>query len=369
MFKALFCTLIVLLALPAHANSFRFQSETLQQDVNIQVALPESYPDSDTFAYPIVYVLDGSTQFDHLVGTVRFLSTYSIIPEMIVVGVAANQRLTYFTPTEIEQFAGRSGQADRYAHFLFEELEGALAESYRIAPYRLVFGHSLSGLFTSYLALQPDPPIHAALSVSPSLWWDDFSVLAAQQREEQSASPRHWFVSMASEPDEMAEGYSKLLQSLARQPRSELVWHTREYPDETHDSTPLVAAAHGLRAIFQNFNAVPEIDVMPLAKLDAFYQAAEAHYGYRFPMSVHQYNVYGLKAAYEGQAAWGVEILSRGVEQFPESEILWDSLATALVLNSQNEEALVASRRALAIAEERQSKYLGEIRAQHRQLL
>jgi hypothetical protein len=105
-----------------------------------------------------------------------------------------------------------------------------------------------------------------------------------------------------------------------------------------------------------------------LEQLQAFYADYEKTVGYDFPMSVHQYNVYGLKAAYEGQVDWGQAILEKGVEVFGQSEILWDSLATVYSMNDNNESALKASNKAVQFAREHQSKYISEIEAQNSDL-
>ena len=66
----------------------------------------------------------------------------------------------------------------------------------------------------------------------------------------------------------------------------------------------------------------PQIEVKSLEQLHSYYADYAEIADYNLPMSVHQYNVYGLKAAYEGQLAWGVEILEAGIQSFPYSEIL-----------------------------------------------
>lgn len=126
--------------------------------------------------------------------------------------------------------------------------------------------------------------------------------------------------------------------------------------------------AKGLQAIFSDWNAVPEIDIMPLSNLIKFYEDKAKEFGYAFPLSAHQYNVYGLKATYEDKPAWGVEILEKGTETFPNSEILWDSLATAYSLNKNLPDALIASERALELAVANNSIFIAEIKAQNMDL-
>ncbi|MFD2631347.1 alpha/beta hydrolase [Idiomarina piscisalsi] len=352
------------------AETFQVDSKLINETVTARIVLPESYHHSDSFEYPVMLVMDGSTQFEHIAGNVNFLSTFSIVPEMIVVGVSAKSRIKHFTHTELAGYEGRSGGAQHYTRFLQEELLPELKKQYRVSPYTLVTGHSLSGLYTSYLATHHADFINASISVSPSLWWDNFALIndikAAKQQAEKS--PVRWFVSMANEPNEMADGYQRLMNVLAEKSESVFDWESQQFPEETHDSTPLIANVEGLKSIFRGYNAVPNIEIKSLEQLQAYYGNYAKTMGYNFPMSVHQYNVYGLKAAYEGELEWGTEILEKGVEVFGQSEILWDSLATVYSMNDDSGSALQASNKALKLARQHQSKYLSEIEAQNGEL-
>ncbi|MDV6316583.1 alpha/beta hydrolase-fold protein [Idiomarina sp. HP20-50] len=346
------------------------QSKLIDEGITARVVLPESYGHSSSFEYPVLLVMDGSTQFEHIAGNVNFLSTFSIVPEMIVVGVSARNRLKRFTHTKMEAYAERSGGAEQYTQFLRDGLLPELQKKYRMSPYTVVTGHSLSGLYTSYLAAHHSNFINAAISVSPSLWWDDFALIKELKTatQNQDARSTRWFISMANEPNEMAESFERVLKVLNAMPESGLDWESKQFPNETHDSTPLIGNVEGLKSIFRGFNAVPNIEIKSLAQLRAHYSAYEKSVGHNFPMSVHQYNVYGLKAAYEGKVKWGVEILEKGVEVFDQSEILWDSLATVYSMNDDNESALKASNKAIKLAREHGSKYLSEIEAQNADL-
>lgn len=370
--KFVFLVFLLLLSAKVFSDVQRFSlnSEKFGEEVTVQVSLPDTYDHSDSFSYPLLVVLDGSTQFSHVASGVHFYSTYAVIPEMIVVGISTQNRLAYFTHTEPDALTGRSGRADSLTNFLQDELLTTLNKKFRVAPYYVISGHSLSGLYTSYLAVSGKSVFNAAISISPSLWWDE-SVLVREYKnndENKLRKPFRWFLSMASEPNEMPEAFNAMLLALKNKPKPQLHYSYAKFPNETHDSTPLVGNAKGLQAIFTGWNAVPEVKVMSLTGLKKFYASKVNEYGFNFPLSVHQYNVYGLKAAYEGKTDWGIEILEKGAKDFPASEILWDSLATAYKLNDKLQKAMVASERALQLATENDSIFISEIRAQNAQL-
>ncbi|CAM4139852.1 alpha/beta hydrolase [Pseudoalteromonas byunsanensis] len=366
-------TLLVFITSVCQANVERFSiaSKVIDETTAVRVSLPDTYTHSDTFSYPLLIVLDGATQFPHVAASTQFLSTYAILPEMIVVGVSTHKRLQYFTPTEHEEFVGRSGQANAFKTYLHKELIPTLKSKYRIAPYYVISGHSMGGLFTSYLALQSDSDFNAHIAISPSLWWDENTLVNTYQTlpNQHLSKAKRWFLSMANEPGEMNDSYVAMLNALNEKSIKNLHWFSQRFANETHDSTPLVGNAQALKSLFHNWNAVPEITVMSLSQLHAFYQLKSDEYGYNFPLSAHQYNVYGLKATYEGKTTWGVEILKQGVEHFSQSEILWDSLATAYNLDNKPVKALTASKEALKLAKANDSIYLNEITSQNKQLM
>ncbi|MCF6437583.1 alpha/beta hydrolase-fold protein [Pseudoalteromonas sp. MMG022] len=353
----------------ANVERFSITSKIIDETTTVRVSLPDTYTHSSSFSYPLLIVLDGATQFPHVAASTQFLSTYAILPEMVVVGVSTHKRLQYFTPTEHEEFVGRSGQASAFKAYLHKELLPSLKSKYRIAPYYVVSGHSMGGLFTSYLALQNESEFNAHIAISPSLWWDEKTLMDTYLSTEQLTQPKRWFLSMANEPGEMNDSYVAMLDALKKKPVKNLYWFSQRFAEETHDSTPLIGNAQALKSLFHNWNAVPEVDVMSLQQLQVFYQHISGEYGYNFPLSAHQYNVYGLKAAYEGKTAWGVEILEQGVKHFAQSEILWDSLATAYNLDSKPVKALSASKQALQLAKTNDSIYLHEITSQNNQLM
>uniref|UniRef100_Q0HTE0 Putative esterase n=1 Tax=Shewanella sp. (strain MR-7) TaxID=60481 RepID=Q0HTE0_SHESR len=360
----------------AQTDKMQIHSEILNDDINLQIRLPETYGHSSDFRYPVLVVLDGSTQFEHIAANVSFLSTYAIVPELIVVGVSSNNRLKSFTPTPLEKFKDRSGGAEHYRQFLETELLSSLSQTYRMADYHTLSGHSLGGLFSSYVALTPDTRFNAAISISPSLWWDNNWLVheSAKLAVAKRTKPMRWFLSIASEPNEMASAFAAQITQLqntlgnspsVKPPSAQMLrWFDKRFPEETHDSTPLIGNVEALKTLFAGWNAVPEVAVMPLKELKQFYRQQTAVFGYEFPLSAQQYNVYGLKASYEQKTAWGVEILQEGTKVFPMSEVLWDSLATAYDLDGQTALAIDASNKAVQLAKQSDSVFLNEILSQ-----
>jgi predicted alpha/beta superfamily hydrolase len=151
----------------------------------LNIYLPEGYNESDTLSYPVVYLLDGSANEDfiHVVGLYQFnsFSWINRIPKSIVVGIATVDRKRDFTyPSTIEeQKKGlpTSGQSARFIDFLEKELQPYISRKYKTNHSKTIIGQSLGGLLATEILLKKPNMFNKYVIVSPSLWWDNGSLL------------------------------------------------------------------------------------------------------------------------------------------------------------------------------------------------
>jgi tetratricopeptide (TPR) repeat protein len=86
--------------------------------------------------------------FTYDCGTIQVLMRSSDIPDMIVVGVPALDR--GYVPTPYENRGDAPTAADLSIKYLEEELIPFIEENFRANNYRILYGHSVGGLFTMY---------------------------------------------------------------------------------------------------------------------------------------------------------------------------------------------------------------------------
>ena len=75
-------------------------SAVLKEERNYRVYLPDSYAWAKDRRYPVLYVLDGESQFLHTAASVDYLAAHGEIPELIVVGLDSTVRVRDFSPTD-----------------------------------------------------------------------------------------------------------------------------------------------------------------------------------------------------------------------------------------------------------------------------
>ncbi|MCD0471758.1 alpha/beta hydrolase [Flavobacterium sp. JAS] len=161
------------------------QSKELGEKRILNIYLPEGYNADDATKYPVIYLLDGSADEDfiHIVGLVQFNSFEWVnqVPKSIVVGIATVDRRRDFTfPTAIEKDQKSfptSGHSDQFIAFIEKELQPFIDKKYKTNNSKTIIGQSLGGLLETEILLKKPNLFNKYVIVSPSIWWDNGSIL------------------------------------------------------------------------------------------------------------------------------------------------------------------------------------------------
>jgi predicted alpha/beta superfamily hydrolase len=276
--------LLCLLALVTHAaaaqepgqeivigQKFTLHSQVLKEDRGYWVSLPPFYNASQSgkTRYPVLYLLDGNAYFHAGTGIVQHLMSVNRIPDLIVVGIPNTARTRDMTPTHMSAgpYSAQSGGAPEFLRFLKEELIPKLESQYRTLPYRMLVGHSLTGLFTLHTLLESPESFNAYIALDPSVWWDDQILLKRLDGFTTKAlkHPTSVFIAVANTPDSSYTGghaekqldenfirtfAAKLNTKSSPLLRSEL----RSFADDDHLSLPVPGVYRGLLSAFDGYD-------------------------------------------------------------------------------------------------------------------
>lgn len=242
------------------AHSFVLRATGGGPAYRIYVALPPSY-DSTTDRYPVLYLLDAEAGFALLTQTYRLLRVDTTTPELLLVGIGYDapaaerkaQRLLDLTPTRGGDNPTTGGSAE-FFDFVAERLVPYVDATYRTLPRdRAIHGHSLSGLFALYALLNRPELFQRYLVSSPSLWWDDATMLRFESRfAESRPSPEGAvFLSVgAREADDMLEHFQPFADSLRSRGYAGLSIDAEVLAGEDHLSVFGHAFTRGLRSVY-----------------------------------------------------------------------------------------------------------------------
>ena len=238
-------------------ETLEFESAILNEQRQLNIYLPLGYSTDSAKTYPVIYVLDGSLDEDflHIAGIVQFeaFPWLAKIPECIVVGIANTNRYHDFTyPTKLEEYTeinpDNGGSAD-FIRFLNNEVKPMIESSYNTSGSGTLVGQSLGGLLAAEILIKQPESFQNYLIVSPSLWWDDQSLLKEAIRIPETK--KRVFIAVGDEGRVMKSVAKKLKKKL----RSEAGEHVQVsfgyFPKLNHGNIMHEAVYDGLPVLFR----------------------------------------------------------------------------------------------------------------------
>ena len=144
-------------------------------------------------------LFDGAADEDfiHIAGLVQFASFPWVeqLPPSILVGIANTDRKRDFTytaatgfkfPPELAAFQSaykNAGGSARFMDFVEKELQPYIDQTYKSNAEKTLIGQSLAGLMATEFLLKRPQLFSKYIIMSPSLWWDNESLLRIQSTQ------------------------------------------------------------------------------------------------------------------------------------------------------------------------------------------
>jgi len=199
-----------------------FPSKVLGNRRDVLVYLPPGYSRFSRKRYPVLYLHDGQNVFDAATSfagvewgvdeTAQRLIRQKEIEPLIIVAVAnmGEERIHEYAPTAgviepKDHPKKRSrGLAGIYGRFLIEELKPFIDKKYRTKPeaeFTGLGGSSLGGLATLAIGIIFSETFSRLIVMSPSVWWDEFSILRLLGFLDQRPRLKIWLDMGTGEPD------------------------------------------------------------------------------------------------------------------------------------------------------------------------
>lgn len=183
----------------------RFPSRYLSTPRDLIVYLPPGY-DEGRHRFPVLYLQDGQNLFDSATAfagqewradlTADRLIQAGRVEPVIIVGIynTGVRRVSEYTPTR-DPGSRKGGKAQRYAQMLANDVKPFIERHYRVrkgAQHCGAGGSSLGALVSLSAGLHY-PGVFGKLAImSPSVWWDQRSVLAMVAQYKSEARARIW---------------------------------------------------------------------------------------------------------------------------------------------------------------------------------
>jgi uncharacterized protein len=249
-----------------NTEQFSITSEYVKgENYLIQVGLPFGYSSSHK-SYPVLYVLDGDYAFGITKGITDLLMIGKEIKGIIVIGISYGKgvfawsikRTRDLTPSHDTIFAKgqNTGGADNFLKFVQYELFPEVNRNYRTNPdSSAICGESLGGLLNSYILWKQPELFKGYIIISPSLIWNNKSVLKLESEyfinhKELNKAVYIAYGSLDSK-EVIISPATELIQMIQMHNYNGLRLVTRVFEGETHMSVPSVAITNGLKTLFK----------------------------------------------------------------------------------------------------------------------
>lgn len=331
----------------------QLHSSVLNEDRVYRVSLPESYKWAEDRRYPVLYVLDGETHFQHTFASVNYLAAQGEIPEMIVVALDSTVRVRDFTQSDWSTAWVGGGGAANFKKFLSTELIPAIEKAYRANGFRAIAGHSAGGQFVLYTLTSEPTLFKAYFAFSPSLDWDgNLPQRSLEKSFEAAQGPVNAFLYVARSDDagRALADYDRLVETLKTKSPKGFRWFSQPFPDETHVSIPLLAQIDALRRLYAGYRFHNDLLPKGLPFAEKHFADVSEAVGWPLPIPEGVINNLAYEAMAAGKKDEAIALFARNVKENPNSANAYDGLADGYAEAGQLKEALEAAQRASALA-------------------
>lgn len=299
-------------------------SKVLKEDRSIAIHLPEGYAASKE-KYPVFYVLDGEWNFHYTSALLNTLAEAGDIPKMILVGVINNNRNRDLLPDRA---------AGQFRTFLESELQPFIEKKYRTQPYRILAGHSFSGLYTLYHLLHHPDDFDAYIALSPSLGRNNEEMVkfAEQVFSNTPTLSQRLYLAVGNEGGWTYTSTKRFTAVLEKYQPEGLQWSFEHLEKEDHSAIGIRGFLGGLEFIYQGFNPT-KLALDELGLVEDHYQGLSQQYGYEIPTPEYYYQKFARQQIMEKAFDYAEWILNKYRAKFPNSTELLVTLTDFYLLS------------------------------------
>jgi len=233
------------------------KSKILNENRILNIYLPNGYSNDSIKKHPVIYLLDGSIDEDflHISGLVQFgsFSWINMIPETIVVGISNVDRKRDFTfPTNNKKDKKdfpTTGKSEEFINFIENELQPFIEKNYKTDSIKTLIGQSLGGLLATEILFKNPELFNNYIITSPSLWWDDESLLTYTPTL--YTSKKSIFIAVGKEGQVMERTAKELYDKLKLQKKANTNLYFEFFEKQNHGDTLHLAVYNGFEKIFK----------------------------------------------------------------------------------------------------------------------
>jgi tetratricopeptide (TPR) repeat protein len=330
--------------------------------VRLDVSLPEGYETSSD-RYPLLIGFQVEDRFPAVSGIAAGLGRAEIAPPLIVVSVGLDGDLFSLYADEGQPSSGRGPDV---LAFLRRELLPFLESRYRLAPFRILLGHSNSALFALNALFEAPDFVQAVLAAGPMFAEFDGARVAEILEKSLASRPAksQYLLFTQGDQPELTPGLTAFEDLLKKRRPEGLIWEFDPEPGENHVSLALMTLYDGLRSLFAGWATLPEaVGLGGGTAIRAYKKSLADRFSYEIGMARSADFRLRIKWTEERNFDGLIGLCRFGCEERPQDYLSHLSLAIALEQAGRWGEAASAYEAALAVLPALPEERRGAIKA------
>lgn len=337
------------------------KTKFLNEERTLWIYTPNDYATSDE-KYPVLYLLDPGFNFAYVTELERFLSDRYRIPKLIVVGILNRDRIRDFTPIHSLIYDGHvdsslmsTGSGTKFLTYVKNEIIRYVDSNYRTAPYRILEGHSLGGLFALYCKEQEPNLFQSEIIISPAFYGGNLKILSQFKPFLQLHPELNGVMSLSlGKPENEPAGRStvdSLIKQLKTSAPKTFRWQFTSYMNEDHFSVGYKSMYDGLRFIYSDWFMSPEdsVSIKTYKDIERHYSLLSKQFGYKIIPGQEFMDDCGYEKLNKGHTKEAIEIFQQNINNHPNSSSAYNSIADAYSKNGDDEPAIKNYEKSLSL--------------------
>jgi predicted alpha/beta superfamily hydrolase len=351
-------------------------SKILGQERKVWIHIPNSNGGNkikDRGNYPVIYLLDGSENFNTVVSITEHMAESNLCPPMIVVGILHQNRLVDLTTGTDKELPDVVGGGEKFMSYVEKELIPYIDANYPTTPYKTFIGHSLGGLTVMNTFLHNPKLFNSYVSLDASLWWDNQRVVKEAKTilPTQNYKGKTLYMAMANRLERGVDTVSvqkdtssttglirsnlAFIKEQSKNKKNQLRFKYKFYEDDNHPSVRLIGEYDALRFIFEFYKLkIYDSELKnPDFKLDsllvAHYKNVSENMGYIVKPGENQINNLGYQMMGAKQLTKAETLFKLNTTNYPESANCYDSLGDLYLEKGDKAKAIETFKKALTL--------------------
>jgi predicted alpha/beta superfamily hydrolase len=231
----------------------------------IQISLPSGYVRSEK-SYPVLYVLDGDKSFGMTKEITDWLTWTNEMRNIIIVGISYGKGTSNWWKNRARDYTQykdtvyyyypNAGGADNFLDFIKNELFPVVNKNYRTIPdSNAIVGLSFGALLGAYVLFTEPDMFKSYIIISPSLFWNNNSILIneADYFRKHKELKKTVFMAYGSQDnnDWVINPTKELIKTMEIHKYEGINFIQQVLKGETHISVFPIALTHGLKIVFK----------------------------------------------------------------------------------------------------------------------